>query len=185
MITNKSILREYLAADLARYSRRSPAFLGYFYGDETLATQVFLKRLRRTEYYYNTMGGENRNVLKMIRFAFSFFLYRRMQLKYRILIPLNVVGPGLYIPHRFGGVIINAKSVGKNCTISSGCVLGNKRDADDRPILGDNVEVCIGAKIIGNVRIGNDVIIAPNSVVVKNVLDKDVVSGIPAKSIKR
>lgn len=150
-----------------------------------LLLRFFLSACEERSIIIIPWGGENRNVLKMIRFAFSFFLYRRMQLKYRILIPLNVVGPGLYIPHRFGGVIINAKSVGKNCTISSGCVLGNKRDADDRPILGDNVEVCIGAKIIGNVRIGNDVIIAPNSVVVKNVLDKDVVSGIPAKSIKR
>lgn len=91
-----------------------------------------------------------------------------------------------YIYHiDLGGVIINAKSVGRNCIISSGCVIGNKGLNDDKPTLGDNVEVCIGAKVIGDVVIGNNVIIAPNSVVVKNVNDGDVVSGVPAKSIKK
>lgn len=101
MITNKEQLNEYLSADAARYSRRSPFFWGYFYGDETFGTQLFLRRLRKTEYYYNSLS--KKNPLKLIRFAWSFFLYRRFQLRYKIFIPLNVCASGLYIPHRFGG----------------------------------------------------------------------------------
>ena len=48
-------------------------------------------------------------------------------------------------------------------------------------IIGYNVDLTIGCKIIGGVTIGDNVIVAPNSVVVKNVPDNAVVSGIPAK----
>lgn len=47
------------------------------------------------------------------------------------------------------------------------------------------MEIALGAKIIGKVSIGNNVIIAPNSVVVKDIPDNCVVSGIPAKIIKK
>lgn len=63
--------------------------------------------------------------------------------------------------------------------------MGNKWSNDNRPIIGDNVTCSIGAKIIGKVYIGNNVIIAPNSVVIKDVPEGDVVSGVPAKSIKK
>ena len=48
-------------------------------------------------------------------------------------------------------------------------------------IIGNNVDMTIGSKIIGGVTIGSNVIVAPNSVVVKDVPDNAVVSGIPAK----
>ena len=99
--------------------------------------------------------------------------------------PLNVVGPGLYIPHWAGGVYMNAKSVGKNFIISSGCVLGAKGDANNIPSIGDNVECCIGSMIIGKVNVGSDSIIAPNSVVIKDIPGGIIVSGVPAIVIKR
>lgn len=74
--------------------------------------------------------------------------------------------------------------MGKNYIISSGCVLGNKTGYSNGPTIGDNVEICIGAKVIGPITIGNNVIIAPNSVVVKDVPDNCIVSGVPAKIIK-
>lgn len=45
--------------------------------------------------------------------------------------------------------------------------------------------MCIGSKVIGRVVIGDNVIIAPNSVVIKDVANGDIVSGVPAKSIKK
>ena len=50
---------------------------------------------------------------------------------------------------------------------------------------GDNVTVYAGAKILGDVRVGNNVIVAANAVVVKDVEDNCIVGGIPAKVIKR
>lgn len=167
MIKTKEDLREYILADESRYGKRKPALLGWFFGDEAYMTLKFLKRLRYTEYYLNTLN--KKNPFKLLRFCWSFFLYRRMWDKYKLHVPLNVVGPGLYIPHRAGGVYMNAKSVGKNFIISSGCVLGAKGDADNIPSIGDNVECCIGSMIIGKVNVGSDSIIAPNSVVIKDI----------------
>ena len=46
------------------------------------------------------------------------------------------------------------------------------------------VELTLGCKVIGGITIGNNVIVAPNSVVVKDVPDNSVVSGVPARTIK-
>ena len=52
------------------------------------------------------------------------------------------------------------------------------------PVIGDNVFIGLGAKVFGDIKIGNNVIIAPNAIVVKDVPDNAVVGGIPAKVIK-
>lgn len=51
-------------------------------------------------------------------------------------------------------------------------------------VIGCNVDLCIGCKVIGDVHIGNNVIVAPNSVVVKDIPDNVIVSGIPAQILK-
>lgn len=183
MITTKQQLREHIQMDMARYHKRRNYFCYFLFGDESFAIRRFLKIWRKTEYYYNTCN--KKNPLSLFRFCVYFVIYRRMQLHYKLFLPLNVVGPGLYIPHRMGGVIINAIEVGRNFSISSGCVVGKKGNNESRPIIGDDVEMCIGSKIIGKVHIGNNSIIAPNSVVVKDVPENDIVSGIPAKSIRK
>ena len=52
------------------------------------------------------------------------------------------------------------------------------------PIIGDNVHISAGARILGPIKIGNNVIIGANAVVVKDVPDNCVVAGSPAKIIK-
>lgn len=101
MIQCKNDLKEYIQADRSRYNLRKTALAYYCFGDETFAIILFLKRLRKTEFYYNTLN--KRNPFSLLKFCLSFFFYRRMQLRYKLFIPLNVVGPGIYIPHRMGG----------------------------------------------------------------------------------
>ena len=102
------------------------------------------------------------------------------------MLPVSVdAGEGLYIAH-FGGVIINGGvSIGKYCKISHDVTLGTKGAGrgNDVPILGDNVYIGAGAKILGNVRIGDNVIVGANAVVIKDVPDNVIVTGIPAKII--
>lgn len=81
-------------------------------------------------------------------------------------------------------MILNGLHIGDNCTANSGVIIGNKHSAENAPTIGDNVEICIGAKIIGKVTVGDNAIIAPNSVVIKDVPANAVVSGVPAKIIK-
>lgn len=75
--------------------------------------------------------------------------------------------------------------MGRNCTVTQGVVLGKKNSDENRPIVGDNVELTLGCKVIGRVIVGNHVVVAPNSVVIKDVPDNCVVSGVPARIIKR
>ena len=53
------------------------------------------------------------------------------------------------------------------------------------PLLGNGVRISAGAKVIGNINIGNNAIIGANAVVTKNVADNDIVVGVPAKQIKK
>ena len=69
--------------------------------------------------------------------------------------------------------------------IGQGVTIGGKSGWYEVPVIGDNVEINAGARVLGPVRIGNNVIIGANSVVVKDVPDKCVVAGIPAQIIRK
>ena len=84
-----------------------------------------------------------------------------------------------------GGIIVNCKKVGENLTISSGCIIGKKGNNENRAVLGNDVRLAIGSKVIGKVVIGDNVVVAPNSVVIKDVPSNVAVSGVPAIIIKR
>ena len=87
----------------------------------------------------------------------------------------------------YGGiaVVMHARTViGKNCMIGQGVTIGGKSGWYDVPVIGDNVIINAGAKIIGPVRIGDNVEIGANSVVVKDVPSNCVVAGIPARILR-
>lgn len=141
----------------------------------------YLKALRRLEYLTNI----KKNIFQKIEYFYAFWNYKRLCFRYKMKIGINTCGPGLYIPH-IGFLRVATKArVGKNCIIAPGVVIGTKHTFDNVATIGDNVEIALGAKVIGKVSIGNNVIIAPNSVVVKDIPDNCVVSGIPAKIIKK
>lgn len=91
------------------------------------------------------------------------------------------IGGGLIIQHGFS-TIINAKKIGKNCHIYQQVTIGY--NGTKSPTIGDNVRICCGAKVIGGVHVGNNVVIGANAVVCKDVPDNVVVVGVPAKIIK-
>lgn len=93
------------------------------------------------------------------------------------------IGGGLIVQHGYG-TIIAPRKIGKNCWVNQGVTIGYTND-DDCPTLGDNVTVYAGAKILGDVHVGNNVVVAANAVVVKDVEDNCVVGGVPAKVIKK
>jgi len=93
------------------------------------------------------------------------------------------IGPGLII-HHFGGIILNSNTViGENCTLRHNVTIGNKSEIDDVPVIGDNVNIGVGAVLIGRIRIGNNVSIGANAVVVKDVPDNSIAIGVPATNI--
>lgn len=93
------------------------------------------------------------------------------------------IGGGLIVQHGYA-TIIAPRKIGKNCWVNQGVTIGYTND-DDCLTLGDNVTVYAGAKILGDVHVGNNVVVAANAVVVKDVEDNCIVGGVPAKVIKR
>lgn len=96
-----------------------------------------------------------------------------------------VIGGGTKLAYGGIGVVIHARAIiGNNCMIGQGVTIGGKSGWYEVPVIGDNVEINAGARVLGPVRIGNNVIIGANAVVVKDVPDNCIVAGIPAKIIK-
>ncbi len=118
--------------------------------------------------------------------AISLFLHAVLALLTGIDIPFRAtIGKGLHISH-FGGIIINPNVVmGEYCNIGPGVVIGQagRRGQKGSPIIGDFVYIGAGAKLIGNIRVGNNVAIGANAVIVKDVPDNAVVVGVPGRII--
>lgn len=85
--------------------------------------------------------------------------------------PRRSGGGGLRIPHLNGIIISPVAKVGADCTIFHQVTLGvnGRKSLGVGPTLGDRVSIGTGAKIIGPVRIGDDVTIGANAVVTKDI----------------
>lgn len=112
--------------------------------------------------------------------VFLNFLYRKNS---TLFISSPIIGSGLYLQHAFS-TIIAAKSLGDDCWINQQVTIGYT-DNGKAPIIGDRVKIFAGAKVLGQIYIGNDVIIGANAVVTKDVPDGCTVVGVPAYIIKR
>ena len=144
----------------------------FFFQRPAYLIQRFLKHLRWMEFY-----GE-----RDIRYYYHYFFYRRLSYKLGYQIPANTIGNGLKIYH-WGPIIINEKArIGKNCTLYPGVTVGATHKGV--PTIGDNCYLGLGAKIFGNIHIGNNVQILANAVVTKDVPDNCIVAGVPAKVIR-
>lgn len=101
--------------------------------------------------------------------------------------PAAQLGRRLFIDHAMGVVIGETSIVGDDCVLYQGVTLGGTGNESGKrhPTLGNNVTVGTGAKVLGNIHIGDNVRIGGNSVVVKNVPNNCTVVGIPGRVIKR
>ncbi|MCX7884877.1 MAG: serine O-acetyltransferase [Caloramator sp.] len=96
------------------------------------------------------------------------------------------IGKNLFIDHGMGVVIGETAEIGDNVTIYHGVTLGGTgKDRGKRhPTIEDNVVIGAGAKVLGPIRIGKNVKIGANAVVLKDVQPNVTVCGIPAKIVR-
>lgn len=97
------------------------------------------------------------------------------------------IGEGFYIGHS-GSVVINPDAVlGKNMNVASGVVIGqeNRGERQGAPVFEGNCWIGANAVVVGNIKIGRDVMIAPLTFVNFDVPDHSVVVGNPAKIIHK
>lgn len=100
--------------------------------------------------------------------------------------PAAIIGQGFFIDHGMGVVIGETAEIGDYVTLFQGVTLGGtgKERGKRHPTLGNHVVVGAGAKILGGIRIGDNVKVGANSVVLKSVPANSTVTGVPARVIK-
>lgn len=132
-------------------------------------------------------------------------LYRISHFFYRMKIPLipsmikvliflifNSIVPyqckiGKYTKLSYGGigvVIHKRATIGDNVMIGPQVTIGGRSNRKEVPTIGNNVFIATGSKIIGDVKIEDNVVIGANSVVITSVPKNSIVAGIPARVIK-
>jgi serine O-acetyltransferase len=181
MVQTRKQLSFYLTEDLKRFNGIKPGLKDYILHNEVWYIYNYQRHLRFMEYYQNV--GKLHPL-----FLYHFFKYKRLGFKLRFTIYPNTIGPGLRIFHTGDFIHVKANcKIGINCTLLPGVVIGNKNLEDDDTWVnvGDNCYFGLGAKVFGEVNIGKNVVIGANSVVVKDIPDDCVVSGIPARIIKK
>ena len=93
----------------------------------------------------------------------------------------NSIGPGLSIPHAGTIVVTGNAVIGDNCRIHTCVNIGNHRGK--APRIGNNVYIGPGAKIFGDITVGDNAVIGANAVVNKDVPPGVTVGGVPARII--
>jgi serine O-acetyltransferase len=101
--------------------------------------------------------------------------------------PRCEIGPAIFFAHPVG-CVIGAWKIGRNVTVFQGVGLGALRpdmgfSRELRCEIGDNVVLGAGSKVLGPYRIGNDVTVGANSVVIHSVAPNQTVFGIPARVV--
>lgn len=177
----KAKLKKNIYADLYRQYgknisklKKIKIFLGY----EATGTKYIIL-MRYCSYLY-----EKNNVIYKILYKVLTLKLNKYKIKYGIDIePTTSIGYGLTIPHCGGIVVGGGCKIGKNCTILQGVTIGSNlfKDRYKLATVGDNVLIGAGVKIIGPIKIGNNVTIGANSVVTKDIPDGVVIGGNPAK----
>ena len=159
--------------------------------------------------YYRMTGTEYRFGLKsMVQYLFSHqirymhwwrkasrrnniflrLILRKYAQKYGLEIsPDANIGKGLYLGHPYNITVAGGVTLGDNVNLHKGCTIGaeNRGRRKGVPTIGNRVSVGIHATVIGNITIGDDVMIAPGSFVNFDVPDHSVVVGNPGKITRR
>lgn len=161
--------------DLYRYTGRKTFFLliRYFLFTPGFRYIFFLRKCQQSK----------NSIVKVFWLVFL----RLCMLRTGIQIPYHTkIKEGFRIAH-FGNIVINPEAIiGKNFNIANGVTIGNASGKKSGvPIIGDNVYVSANAVIVGGVKIGNDVLVAPNAFVNVDIPNGAIAIGNPCKVIQK
>lgn len=134
--------------------------------------------LKWLHFYFRKSQTSNTPILKLwYRLMFRWLKNKRGIELHRT----TSIGKGLYLGHAWN-ITINPKAIiGDNCNLHKGVTIGqeNRGSRKGTPTIGNEVWIGVNATVVGNVTIGDDVLIAPNSYVNCDVPSHSVVFGNP------
>ena len=176
MIDSRQKYREYIRQDQLALGRKQDARPRLF-GDEIWKFEILL---RKVEYDLNCRRG----VMGKLIGKWHKMRFHRLSVRLGFTIPPNVFGPGLSIPH-YGTIVVHGNvRAGKNCRLQEGVTIGATNGGHEAAVIGDNCYFGSGAKVIGAVRIADDVAVGANAVVTKDIAESGVTwAGAPAGKI--
>ncbi len=168
-------LGEQFRADLMAWAQRDPACdrliepLLYFKGFHALQTHRIGHRL---------WNAGRKDFALYLQSLVSRFLQVDIH-------PAAKIGRGIMIDHATGIVIGETAVVGDNCSLLHDVTLGGSgnEQGDRHPKIGCGVMIGAGAKILGNIKVGDCARIAAGSVVLKDVPPQRTMAGVPARDI--
>lgn len=183
MITTKKELKDCLKKEKEIYSEPNlkKYLLRLLINGEMRNIWRYQKALRKTEYYYNT----RKRFLNGLLYLWYCRRKNSLGIKLGIEIQKNCFDKGLIIYH-FGNIVVNpAASIGENCKLHGDNCIGNDGTNETAPRIGNNVDIGVGAKIIGDVYIADNIKIGAGAVVVKSFYEEGItIAGVPARKIK-
>lgn len=164
-------LKEYIKSDLlkVRECANTRCFLSALFFNSSFK-RILVYRLcqrQKNRAWKTVWGGVNRILSR----RYSVYISSSAQ-----------IGTGLLLPHCFS-IMISTSKIGNNVTILQQVTIGSQRGGKHPgfPTIGDNVFIACGAKVLGGIKVGNNVVIGANAVVIRDVPDNAVVGGVPAK----
>lgn len=125
--------------------------------------------------------------LPIVKQVISFLLWKTSK-KYGLEISAKtIIGKGLYLGHAYNITINPLAILGDNINIHKGVTIGqeNRGKRKGVPSIGNYVWIGVNVTIVGNITIGDDVLIAPNSYVNKDIPSHSIVIGNPCKIIPK
>ena len=174
-------LREYVYGDMEFYynQSRKERLIFWLIDDPIFYIAKYLRYLRKEEYF-----SAKSNIVGTILGLYYFRKKNRLGNRLGFKIPRNCFGPRLTIYHH-GEIIVNEKArIGADCKLHGGNCIGNNGITDKTPRVGNGLDLGIGAKIIGNVVLENNIKIGANAVVTKSFNEDNItLVGIPAKKL--
>ncbi|EQC69604.1 Serine acetyltransferase [Streptococcus sp. HSISB1] len=141
----------------------------------------YLKFLRKEERYFSK-GGIFYRIISM------YFSRKKNSLgsKLGFYIPKNTLGDNVTIYHHGAITISGDAKIGRNCVLHGMNCIGNDGINKGAPIIGNNVDIGVGAKIIGDIKIADGIKIGANAVVTKDCnIEGATLIGIPAKILEK
>jgi serine O-acetyltransferase len=172
-----------IRADIGRFHRQDERntlrLLWYSPGLKSLIAYrfgVWLRKIRRNPLCWPVV---------LVLAPFYWMLSAYVRLAFDIILDTSaVIGPGLYIGH-FGGIRLRDCRLGSCCSIQQEVYLEPQAGGSDGPIIGNNVWIGAHARIQGPIKIGNGVTVGGGAFVTRDVAERCLVLGNPARVMQR